>query len=396
MRLIDFARRGLALCLVLFSALASATTTPAPRIGVMTMEPGAAFWERFGHDAIIVEDPATAQATSHNYGFFALAEPGFVGNFIHGKMRYQLVALPLDQDLANYEALGRGVSIQWLDLDPAQARRLARTLAINARPENARYAYDYFLSNCATRVRDRLDEALDGTLKPQLAGRSQGNTYRSESVRLAWPAKWMGLGFHIGLSGTADRPLSGWDESFIPMPLRDALRETKRAGGQALVLTEVRVLPSRLAAPPDEMPRWRVPALFVGLALAIAVLQLGKRRPRLLAALALPVWTLLGLLGATMLFIWLGSAHVFGHHNENLLLFSPLCLLLLPGGWSVARGRPATPTFRVLLWLVAGAAAIAGFLKFLPFLRQENVEWVLLLLPLHWSLARSLDPRPTA
>jgi hypothetical protein len=36
---------------------------------------------------------------------------------------------------------------------------------------------------------------------------------------------------------------------------------------------------------------------------------------------------------------------------------------------------------------------VAGFLKFLPFRPQQNVEWVLLLLPLHLALARSLDPR---
>ena len=30
----------------------------APRIGVVTMGPGDIFWERFGHDAIVVDDPA--------------------------------------------------------------------------------------------------------------------------------------------------------------------------------------------------------------------------------------------------------------------------------------------------------------------------------------------------
>jgi hypothetical protein len=81
------------------------------------------------------------------------------------------------------------------------------------------------------------------------------------------------------------------------------------------------------------------------------------------------------------------------HGNENLLLFSPLCLLLLPGGWGALRKRPVSPRFRQLLWLIAGSAAVAGFLKFLPFRPQENVEWVLLLLPIHLALARSFDPK---
>ena len=69
-------------------------------------------------------------------------------------MRYQLVALPMREDLAYYQQVGRGVSLQWLNLTPAQARRLADSLAVNALPQNARYGYDYFTDNCSTRVRD--------------------------------------------------------------------------------------------------------------------------------------------------------------------------------------------------------------------------------------------------
>jgi hypothetical protein len=382
-------------CLLLvlpMAASAAAPVDPAPRIGVVTMEPGDLFWERFGHDAIVV-DHGGGDATSYNFGFFDLGEPGFVPNFIRGKMLYYLVALPLAQDLSSYQAEGRGVSVQWLDLDPAQARKLEGLLAENARPENARYRYDYYSDNCSTRVRDALDKALDGQLKAQLTGRSQGNTYRSESVRLAWPAKWMAFGFHVGMSGYGDRPLSRWEEAFIPMRLRDSLREAKRADGRPLVAREQQLLPHRISRPPAELPRWRVPALFIGLAAGLALAWLGRRKPRLVAAIALPFWLVAGLAGTLMLYLWIGTAHVAGHGNENLLVLSPLCLLLLPGGWQRLRGRVASKRFRTLLWVVAASAAIAGFLKFLPFMVQENVEWVLLFLPVHLALARALDPR---
>lgn len=390
-------RLALTLCLWLLAATASAVSLApvvAPRIGVMTMEPGEEFWERFGHNAIVVVDPATQAATSYNYGYFDMSEPDFVGNFVRGRMRYQLVAIPFEEDVENYRLGGRGVTLQWLDLDPAQAESLAAALALNARPENARYTYDYFESNCSTRVRDRLDEALGGMLKRHLSGRSEGNTYRNEAVRLAWPAPWMAYGFHVGLSGAADAPLSRWQEAFIPMRLRDSLRELKRADGRPLVLQEAVLVPHRLSLPPSELPRWRVAALFVGMALAVSAMWLGRRRPRTLAAIALPFWTLCTLMGATMLFLWLGSQHRYAWGNENLLLLSPLCLLLLPGGWAIARGRAPSKRFASWLWLVAGCAALAGFLKFLPFRPQENVEWVLLFLPMHLALARGLDPKP--
>ena len=379
------------LCLAwLLPGLAAAA---APRIGVMTMEPGEIFWERFGHNSLVVQDPATGQALSYNFGFFDLDEPGFHWNFVRGRMEYRLEVLPIERDLAYYRHVGRGVMVQWLALEPAQASALAAALAENARPENARYTYDYYTANCSTRVRDALDQALGGQLQAQLIGRSQGNTWRSESVRLAAPAPWMALGFHLGLGGSADRPLSRWEEAFIPMRLRDALREVKLADGRPLVADEETLLPHRLPPPPTEAPQVSGKAFLAGLALAALVLLAAKRAPRALAGFALAFWTLAGLAGLVVAFIWLGSAHSAGHANQNLLLLSPLCLALLPGGWARLRGREPSARFRVLLWVVTGGAALAGFLKFLPFLPQQNVEWVVLLLPLHWALLRSLDPK---
>ena len=387
-------RRGaVALLLWLALLLAPVLAAAAPRIGVVTMEPGGIFFERFGHNALLVRDDAAGTATSYNFGFFDMDEPGFFGNFVRGDMKYWLVALPLEDDLARYAQTGRGVGVQWLELTPGAATKLAAALAENARPENAQYRYDYYTSNCSTKVRDAIDQALGGALQPQLSGRSQGNTYRSESVRLASPAPWMALGFHVGLGGFADRPLSRWDESFIPMRLRDALREAKLADGRPLVASEQALLPHRVAPAPAEAPRLRTGALFTGLVLAGLVLWSARRAPRALAAGALVSWTMLGIAGTVMALIWLATDHIAGHGNENLLLFSPLCLFLLPGGWAKLRGREPSRRFRGLLWAVAGSAAVAGFLKFLPFLPQENVEWVLLLLPLHWALLRSLDPK---
>jgi len=390
------ARRLVLIMSLLCLLLGSAQVLAMPRIGVMTMEPGEEFWERFGHDAIVVVDPETGRAVSYNYGFFDMGEEGFFGRFIAGQMKYQLVALPLDDDLAGYAVSGRGVSIQWLDIDSADADALVAALRENAKPENARYTYDYYTANCSTRVRDALDDALHGALKRQLSGRSEGNTFRSESVRLAWPAKWMATGFDLGLASYADRPLSRWEEAFIPMRLRDSLREVKRDDGRPLVLDEVVLLPHRLSMPPAEMPRTKVPAMFVGIALAFAILWLGRRAPRLLAAGALLLWTLCGLGGALMLFIWLGSAHVAGHGNLNLLLLSPLALLALPGGWALLRGRKPGDFFRSVLLLLAASAAIAGFLGLLPSFIQENLIWLLVLLPTHWALLRALAPATPA
>lgn len=364
------------------------------RAGVITMAPGEEFWARFGHDAIVIEDVQSGESISFNFGFFDMSEPGFFGNFFNGKMQYQLAALPLQEDLLNYRDAGRGVSVQWLNLDQKQIRDLYTALAENAKPENSRYTYDYYFSNCATRVRDSLDTILKGQIKTQLSSPSLGNSYRSESVRLAWSAKWMAMGFHLGLGPAADKPLSRWDEAFIPMRLRDSLRLVKLNNGSALVTSEQELIPHRLSQPPNDIPQWKKTAFMIGIFLAIGILLLAKRSPRLLASIAGIFWLVAGLLGCLMLFVWFGSAHWAGYRNANLLLLSPLALALLPDAWRLLRNKKTSKYFIGLLWLMASSAALAGFLQFLPFLAQQNFEWVLILLPVHLALAKGLGSKP--
>jgi hypothetical protein len=180
------------------------------------------------------------------------------------------------------------------------------------------------------------------------------------------------------------------------MRLRDSLGGVRLADGRPLVAAESEVLPNRVAQPPDVLPDLRFEALVAGAALALAVLWAARRFRRALAALALVFWTLCGLGGSLMLFIWFGTAHVAGHANQNLLLLSPLAFALLPGGWALLRGRAPSPRFGTWLWVVAGSAALAGFCTFLPFLGQRTLDWVLLLLPLHLALAKGLAPRLVA
>ncbi|GAB3343254.1 DUF4105 domain-containing protein [Marilutibacter aestuarii] len=379
--------------LLALSAGAWAQAGDAPRIGVVTMQPGEVFFERFGHNAILVEDPATGEATAYNFGYFDPTEPDFVARFVKGHMRYQLAALPIAQDLRYYEQVGRGVSIQWLALTDAQARALAASLAENARPENAHYRYDYFTDNCSTRVRDALDATLGGALARQTQGRSHGTSFRSEALRLASPAPWMWLGFDIGLGPAADVPQPLWGESFVPMRLASALREVANpATGKPLVESEQDVLPHRLPPEPVERARAWWPWALAGVLLGYGMAWLARHRPRLVAATALPIWALAGTLGALMLFIWFGTEHRFGWANRNLFLLSPLCWLLLPGGWRIARGRAGGRLFGLVLAAVAVLPVVGLFSYWLPVSPQQNLHWIVVLGPVHaglWVALRS-------
>ena len=358
----------------------------APRIGVVTMQPGEEFWSRFGHDALVVYDRASDRAVSYNFGYFDPSEPDFVQRFVRNDMRYRLVALPFDQDMAQYNYEGRKVSLQWLDLTEAQARGLAESLRVNALPENAFYRYQYFDDNCSIRVRDAIDRTLGGDLRRQTEGRSHGNTLRSEVLRLSRPEPWMWFVLDVLLGPDADKPVPVWAESFVPGRLAAALAEVKNGQGRPLVESERVLLPSRIAAEPEAAPLPWWPWALAGIVLGAALAWAGARRPRALALVALPLWLALGTLGAVIAYAWLGTGHAYAIGNRNLLLFDPLCLLLLAGGVRVLRGRDPGALFGWLSLAVALAAAASLFAYWLPVYPQRNAHWIALWLPVHLGL----------
>lgn len=377
-----------------------ASETRAPRIGVVTMTPGTEYWARYGHNAIVVDEPERGLRISYNFGYFDFDQPGFFTNFLRGDMRYRLVAMTLDDDLSAYASEGRGATLQWLDLGPDQAITVRDYLAWNARPENAEYRYDYFRDNCSTRVRDVLDRALGGGLARQLSGRSHGLTYRAESLRLGAGIPWMALGMHAGLGPSADRPLSIWDEAFVPRRLADALDRASGTAGRPLVAERVHLLQDRLRLERDAAPALRIPFTAAGSALALALAFLlrpgaGRGARRVGSALASGFWLACGLAGLVLLALWGFTDHRAAFGNENPLLFNPLCLALLAAVPAMWRGRAAHPALRHIARFVLACAALALFLRFLPFRVQNNGDFIALLAPIHAALAwRLSQPRP--
>ncbi|WP_460734502.1 lipoprotein N-acyltransferase Lnb domain-containing protein [Lysobacter tyrosinilyticus] len=368
---------------------AATLAEPAPRIGIMVMEPGEIFWERFGHDSVLVVDPRTGDAISYNFGFFDPSDPDFISRFVYGDMRYRLAAVPYADDLVLYREEGRGVGVRWLDLDASQARGIAAALAENAKPENAFYHYDYFRDNCSTRVRDAIDRALAGSLQKQVIGRSQGLTWRDEAVRLASPATWMWLGFDIGLGPAADQPMTLWEQAFVPRRLSDILTQAKNGEGRPLVQERQEILPHRIDPEPQAQPlRWWLWGLC-GIAIGIAIAWLGRRDigARLLGAALLPFWLIAGAVGSLLLFLWFGTAHVMAWSNHNLFLLNPLAWLALPGAWRLLRGR-APGRWATSITLAMTGCALAGLLAhWITAQPQANAHWIALLLPVHAAIA---------
>jgi Domain of unknown function (DUF4105) len=367
----------------------AADPASAPQAALVTFGPGEHYWERFGHNALIIDDPQSGARTVYNYGVFDFEEQHFLLNFARGHMRYTLDAEPLNADLAMYAAEGRSVTVQMLSLTSLQSRQLATFLAWNAQPQNADYRYDYFLNNCSTKVRDALNRLLNGALEHQLARQPAPHTYRFDAVRLVAPDFFLALGMDLGLGPDADRPLSLWQESFVPGVLSRALDgiTVPAANGTRvpLVSEEQVVFAGTLPPPPAAPPDLRLAFLALGSGVAGLLLGLGygtgARRRRAFATLAMAWWLICGCSGLVLAALWGLTDHWAAWRNENLLLLDPVCLFL-PWVWWRAPG-----TARALATLIAAAALLSLLLRALPGWYQVNLAWIAVTLPGHLALA---------
>src|SRR5690606_17641940 len=167
---------------------------------LMTVWPGDAVWESFGHNAIWIRDQATGRDVAYNYGIFDFEQENFVRRLIRGDMLYSMEGFNGDALARAYASANRSILMQELNLTPAQRAGLRDYLEWNARPENKEYASDPFRDDCSTRVRDALDRTLRGQIRAALEGKPTDATFRSEALRLTahTPAANTGLQLALG------------------------------------------------------------------------------------------------------------------------------------------------------------------------------------------------------
>lgn len=383
--------------LVLLTLL-SCGASRAVEIELVTIGPGSEFWSVFGHNALLVREPG-GRALVYNFGVFDPEEPGFLGRFLRGEPIYRLEAWT-PAELSLYRREGRRIESQRLLLPAEAAAGLAARLAENARPENADYRYHYFRDNCSTRVRDALDQALGGLLRRDGSSRSRGLSYRFHALRMSASHPWLWAAIDLGLGQPADRPLSLWEESFLPELLARHLEQLRESGALAAEAPRVLApgtLPSAPASPPDPLLPFAAVGPILAIALFLALRRPGPSRLRRAGVLFLGgFWLLAGLAGLALAWLWLFSAHDFSTRNENLLLLHPLTLLLLPALPALWADKRASAMTRGLALLVAALAVLAFLLKGLPMFNQPNLHWIALLSPIHVAAALALTLRSRA
>jgi hypothetical protein len=359
-------------------------------ISLVTMGVGVRVWERFGHNAILVEDRQRGTRTAYNYGLFDFRQENFVLRFIQGRMWYWMQGLDADAMLQSYIRDNRSVWVQELNLSPAQRAALRDFLVWNERPEHRYYRYDYYRDNCSTRVRDALDRVLNGRFRARTDTVATGTTYRFHTKRLTASDLPLVTGLHVALGEPVDRPISAWEAMFVPLEVQEWARRMTVVDSfgaeRPLVRTERTLFTSSVPEPPARPPA-RLPGYLATGGVLGGLLAAGRRRV-LLGWLGTSWALVAGTAGLILTFLWAFTDHEAAYRNENLFQAS---VLLLPLVWllpAAVMGRKWARRPALMLAMLAAASSILGVLvQILPGFDQQNGEVLALAVPINLGLA---------
>jgi hypothetical protein len=370
-------------------------------VSLLTVDAGSLVYELFGHNGIRIRDTRPGgQDRVYHWGLFDFDSPGFIRNFLKGRMLYMMGSIDTERFVTAYRQDNRTVHEQPLNLAPAQRSALLQFVLWNELPQNRSYRYDYYRDNCSTRVRDALDRVLGGALRNALQARPD-HTYRYHTRVLTYQDKPLYTGLMLAMGANIDEPITAWDEGFIPMELRKQISSVLVSGsvGPApLVQGDFVLFQANRPQPPDTPPNLMHLYLIIGFLLAGLMLVLGSLRApaaHIGFGVIAGIWSLvIGLVGTIMMLLWAFTDHTVTYRNENLMQANVLSLFLLGALIAMALGSAwgRRAGARVSL-VIAGLATVGLVMQVLPGLDQSNGEMIALLLPPHTAIAWVLAGR---
>lgn len=368
-------------------------------IYLATFGPGDDVASWWGHGSLVVEDQRLKQSRLYNYGMFSFDERMLI-RYAMGRLEFWVDDASPGGTFRFYRSLNRDVRLQELELTPAQRVEMGRMLATNVLPENRNYLYQHYSDNCVTRLRDAIDKAVGGQFHKAMdvPGRM---TLREHTRRYTAVSPPMSLLLDFLMNDEIDKPVTRWQEAFLPDELERQVAELQIVGadGQKHPLQEraFTVYASQGRTPTPALPPNYGPVLLVlGLGLGAAAVGLvwwerrkGSRVARVLFGLEGALAGLVfGIPGLALFIMWLFTDHTVTYHNENLFLANPFTVLALPLGLQWMRGSPRARERAWRLWLgLAGLGVLGLVLKVLPAFDQDNWRLIALLLPVSLGMA---------
>ncbi len=297
--------------------------SPLSKISLLTVGTGEDLAAKFGHSAIRFKDPTLGIDEVYGYGTYDFEDPNFYLNFTRGKLAYTISRMPFKNFERNYQIEQRWIREQELDLSLSQRKEIVAFLEHNLLPENRKYQYDFLFDNCATRIPQVFEKTLGQNIQFDLAHVKEKHTFRELIHQNLELNSWSNFGIDLALGSVIDRKATPYEYMFLPIYVYEQMQHTTLNGKP--VVKKESVL---LDIPPQSYPSvFLLSPLFwlsiYSLIVTYITYKDFKRKSRSVW-LDISLFTLTGLAGVLIVFLWFFTDHDATKVNFNLFwAFAP-------------------------------------------------------------------------
>ncbi|MDE6484133.1 MAG: DUF4105 domain-containing protein [Duncaniella sp.] len=302
--------------------------------------PGSEIYELEGHAGIRVQriDTVTGAILADNvvdWGNFDFSAPNFVYRFVKGETDYSVDARPTPYFLGAYAYQKRKVYEQPLNLNDAQKRRLIEVLNDNFSPEARIYRYNYIKDNCATRIVNVIEKAVEDTLTLS-SSRLPASTFREAMSYYHRNYPWYQFGINLALGSSLDKKIDDRLMMFSPEALRRMLEGATYSGGGEVISGTSVAVDSPVATAILPATPWYLTPMAVAFAVLIITLIITVhdiKRKNISRWYYSLLYSVFGILGLVLTFLIFISVHEATSPNWLYLWLNPLCFVASAGIW---------------------------------------------------------------
>ncbi|MEP2771157.1 MAG: DUF4105 domain-containing protein [Fulvivirga sp.] len=283
-------------------------------------------YSAFGHSGIRVYDPKRGIDDFYNYGVFDFNQPNFYLNFARGFLNYRLAVMDYQRVKNFYAYQNRYIHEQVLNLDSAQTQKLYAFLEWNAQPENMFYYYDYFYDNCATRVRDAVEQTFGKAVAFDDSYITTDYTIRDLTDIYLQEQPWGDLGIDICLGLPMDKKATPYMYMFLPDYIEQAFdHATIKVNGAAKPLVKRTIITYESTQEPSTASTITPLYLFSFIAVVFLLITWrGYKNKRYNKWIDVIFFSIVGLIGWLLFLLWVATDHNAAATNFNLLWAFPL------------------------------------------------------------------------
>lgn len=306
-------------------------------IGVLTCGPGNELYAAFGHTAIHIRDTNKLVDIVFNYGTFDFHTPNFYVKFSQGRLPYRLSVSSFDDFIRSYHYEGRWVVEQELNLSYEEKENMYDLLITNFHPDNRYYAYDFFMDNCATRVRDMIEASLLERTAFQEHFPETKTSFRNLIYPYLESMTWWRFGIDLALGMRCDKRISNLQYMFLPDELMYQLDTVKTEDestvnhvglhNKKLIASNTQLLEeNRSPLAKNISPIW-ITSLLCLIVIALTIWEYKKKS--YFKYIDIVLFSLFVILSLLIIYLWFCSNHYTTKFNLNLLWANPLLIYVL-------------------------------------------------------------------